>query len=41
MIKLYTAEQDKWLDIEENLELWESAKISASQRRVLMTPMAR
>jgi transposase-like protein len=37
MIKLYTAEQDKWLDIEENLELWESAKISASQRRVLMT----
>ncbi len=36
LINLYTAEQDKWLDIEANLELWESAKMSASQRRVLM-----
>ena len=36
-IMLYSEEQDKWLDIDAHLELWESAKLSAGQRRILMT----
>ena len=36
-INLYTAAQDVWLDTESNLEAWESGKLTASQRRILMT----
>ena len=34
---LYGLAQDEWLDLMENLELWESGKMTASQRRILMT----
>jgi hypothetical protein len=37
LIVLYTDQQDMWLDGDENLELWESAKMTAGQRRILMT----
>ena len=30
-------EMDEWLDVEDNLERWESGKLSASDRRILMT----
>ena len=36
-INLYTQAQDEWLDDATNLELWESGKLDASQRRILMT----
>ena len=35
---LYIRAQDRWLDKDANLELWES-KMTASQRRILMTQL--
>jgi transposase-like protein len=37
IVRLYLLCQDKWLDIDANLELWETGKLTASQRRILMT----
>jgi hypothetical protein len=37
MKKLYTIEQETWLEDEENLELWEQESIPAWQRRVCVT----
>jgi hypothetical protein len=37
IVSLYMEAQDIWLDKDENLELWETCKLTASQRRILMT----
>ena len=37
IVTLYLEAQDIWLDIDENLELWEAGKLTAAQRRILMT----
>jgi transposase-like protein len=36
-VRLFGEAQDKWLDVADNLERWESGHLSASERRVLTT----
>ena len=37
MKKLTAQAQDAWMELDENLDLWTQGKLSASDRRILMT----
>ena len=38
LVKLHIAQEfESWLEIDENLELWENGKLSASEKRILVT----